>query len=384
MFNDVIQFIKSLYPNKEMVSLHEPIFIGNERKYVLDTIDSTFVSSVGAYVGKFEQEFSNYTKAKCSVTTVNGTSALHMALWALGVQPDDEVLTQALTFVATANAIKYCYANPVFIDSDPLNLGMSLDALRDFLETYGVVEEDICRNKKTGKIIKACVPMHVFGHPVQIDKIVELCESYKIPVVEDAAESLGSLYKDKHTGLFGKIGVFSLNGNKTITSGGGGMIVTNDLTLGKRIKHLTTTAKIPHQWEFYHDEVGFNYRMPNINAALACAQLEKIEEFVLNKRNTAQVYAEYFSKRGIRFHKEPEYARSNYWLNAIFLENKKERDLFIEKSCSSGVLCRPVWTLIPDLPMYENCHKTELTNAKKISDCLVNIPSGIREYEGDK
>jgi len=378
MFNEVITFVKSLYPNKDFVGLHEPLFSGNEKKYILDAIDSTFVSSVGAYVNDFEKKFSDYVKAPYSVVTSNGTSAIHAALHLLDVRPDNEVITQALTFVATANAIKYCYAHPVFVDSDPKNLGMSVESLRSFLEENAVVENNQCVNKKTKRIIKACIPMHVFGHPVNIEQIVQLCDQYCLPVLEDAAESLGSLYKNKHTGLFGKVGVFSFNGNKIVTSGGGGMIVTNDAALGKRAKHITTTAKVPHKWNFYHDELGFNYRMPNLNAALACAQLERLEGFVQDKRQTAGLYKEFFAKKGIEFLVEPEHARSNYWLNAIFLPNRKERDLFLEQTNSKGVMTRPVWDLMPNLPMYSDCQATDLSVAKRISDRLVNIPSSVR------
>lgn len=378
MFNETINFIRSLYPNKAVVGLHEPIFSENERKYVLDAINSTFVSSVGSYVAQFEKNFSVYTKAPYSIVTSNGTSAIHTALWLLGIQPNDEVITQALTFVATANAIKHCFAHPIFVDSDSKNLGMSLESLQIFLETHCVVEGNVCRNKTTKRIIKACVPMHVFGHPVRIDEIVALCDHYKIPVIEDAAESLGSLYKSQHTGLYGKIGIFSFNGNKIVTSGGGGMIITSDKELGLRAKHITTTAKVPHKWHFYHDEVGFNYRMPNLNAALACAQLERVEEFVLNKRETAKSYSEYFDKKGIRFLTEPENARSNYWLNAIFLDNIQQRDQFLEEANANNVICRPVWKLMNELPAFKDCQTTDLSQARFIAERLVNIPSSVR------
>lgn len=378
MFNEIIDFVKTLYPNKDFVGLHEPIFHGNEKKYVADAIDSTFVSSVGAYVNDFEKKFGDYVKAPIAVVTGNGTSAIHAALHLLDVQPNDEVITQALTFVATANAIKYCYAHPVFVDSDPHNLGMSVESLRSFLEENAVVQNNQCVNKKTKRIIKACVPMHVFGHPVKIDEIVQLCDQYGIPVLEDAAESVGSLYKGVHTGLFGKIGVFSFNGNKIITAGGGGLIVTNDVALGKRAKHITTTAKVPHKWNFYHDELGFNYRMPNLNAALICAQLEKLDSFIEDKRQTAVAYKEFFDRKGIRFLVEPEHSRSNYWLNAIFLENRKDRDLFLEETNSKGVMTRPVWTLMTELPLYKDCQSTELKTAQMIADRLVNIPSSVR------
>jgi aminotransferase in exopolysaccharide biosynthesis len=378
MFSDTIEFIKTLYPGKKTISLHEPIFISNEKKYVLDCIDSTFVSSVGAYVSKFEQDFADYVKAPYAVVTSNGTLALHAALHLLGVTSNDEVITQALTFVGTANAIKYCMAYPVFVDSDPKNLGMSVESLGNFLAENTVVQNNQCINKKTGRVIKACVPMHVFGHPVEIDKIVNLCNEYFIPVVEDAAESVGSLYKNRHTGNFGKIGIFSFNGNKIITSGGGGMIVTSDPEIAKRAKHITTTAKVSHAWNFSHDELGFNYRMPNLNAALACAQLEKIEDFVANKRETASRYKEFFAKKGIQFLTEPAEARSNYWLNAIILKDKNERDLFLQESHRENVLTRPTWDLMPALPMYQDCQTTDLTIAKSIADRLVNLPSSVR------
>ena len=378
MFKESIDFIKNLYPDKKVISLHEPLFTGNERRYVLDAIDSTFVSSIGAYVSEFEKKFSDYTEARHSIVTANGTLALHAALHLLDVKPDDEVITQALTFVATANAISYCYAYPVFIDSDPINLGMSVESLAGFLAENTEMKNGLCINKKTKRSIMACVPMHVFGHPARIDEIVKVCDAYGIAVIEDAAESLGSRYRSKHTGLFGKIGVFSFNGNKIITSGGGGMLVTNDEALAKRAKHVSTTAKIPHKWNFSHDEMGFNYRMPNLNAALACAQLEKLEEFVLNKRQTAEAYKNHFSKMGIRLLTEPEGARSNYWLNAIFLKDRRERDLFLEATHAAGVLTRPVWDLMPDLPMFKTCESTPLPNARKISDQLVNLPSSVR------
>lgn len=378
MFKEVVEFVKTLYPNKSFIGLHEPIFSGNEKKFVLDAIDSTFVSSVGMYVNDFEKKFAEYTKAPYAVVTGNGTSAIHAALHLLDVKPNDEVITQALTFVATANAISYCYAHPVFVDSDPQNLGMSVESLQSFLKENAIVENGRCLNKKTKRVIKACVPMHVFGHPVKIDEIVKLCDQYHIPVLEDAAESVGSLYQGTHTGLMGKVGVFSFNGNKIITAGGGGLIVTKDADLGKRAKHITTTAKVPHKWNFFHDEMGFNYRMPNLNAALICAQLERLESFVEDKRRTAMAYKEFFDRKGIQFLTEPAEARSNYWLNAVFLQNRQERDLFLEETNAQGVMTRPVWELMPDLPMYQNCQSTDLKVARSISDRLVNIPSSVR------
>lgn len=378
MFKDTIDFIKELYNNRSPLGLHEPILSGNEVKYVNNAIHSTYVSSIGQYVEQFEKEFATYVKAPYAVVTSNGTSALHIALKLLNVGPNDEVLTQALTFVATANAISYCSAQPVFIDSDRQNLGMSLESLQRFLSEETSMVENICVNKRTGRVIKVCVPMHVFGHPVRIDEITELCARYNIEVLEDAAESLGSLYKNQHTGLFGKLGIFSFNGNKIVTTGGGGMIVTRDANLALRAKHLSTTAKVPHKWGFFHDEVGYNYRMPNLNAALGCAQLERIEEFVENKRETAKRYEEFFSKKGIQYVSEPEHSRSNYWLNSIILKDRRERDLFLEETNMSSVLTRPAWELMPDLPMYKKCQSVDLTNAHWISDRLVNLPSSVR------
>ncbi|KYG64178.1 aminotransferase DegT [Bdellovibrio bacteriovorus] len=378
MFNDVISFIQDLYKGEKFIPLHAPIFSGNEKKYVNEAIDSTFVSSVGAFVDRFEVEFAKYVGAKKAVVTGNGTSALHAALHLLGVSHGDEVLTQALTFVATPNAISYCGAHPVFLDSDAETLGLSVISLHRFLESHAEVRAGVCYNKKTGRRIMACLPMHVFGHPVKIEDIVKICDSYNVPVIEDAAESLGSFYNGVHTGLFGKIGVFSFNGNKIITSGGGGMLVTNDEALGKRAKHLTTTAKVPHAWEFFHDEIGFNYRMPNLNAALIVGQLEQLPFFVENKRATAEMYRQFFEKKGIQFFVEPEKAKSNYWLNAILLSDRKERDAFLHETNRQGVMTRPVWNLMPDLPMYKSAYSEDLTVARSLADRIVNIPSSVR------
>ncbi len=380
MFKETIEFIRSLYGEKGFIPLHAPIFIGNEKKYVNDAIDSTFVSSVGEYVDRFEKEFAKFVNVSKSVVTSNGTSALHAAMHLLGVSHDDEVITQALTFVATANAIKYCGAHPIFLDSDKNSLGLSPSSLEEFLSKNAEMRDGICINKKSKRKIKACVPMHVFGHPVDIKQIVKICDQYSIPVIEDAAESLGSYVGDTHTGLFGKIGVFSFNGNKIITSGGGGALVTADPELGKRAKHITTTAKIPHAWEFNHDEMGFNYRMPNLNAALITGQLEKLPDFLKSKREVAKLYQEFFSKKGIEFVVEPKGTTSNYWLNAILCKDRKERDLFLETTNAQGVMTRPVWTLMPELPMFKdhNNYGVNLSVAKNLSDRIVNIPSSAR------
>jgi perosamine synthetase len=378
MFNKEISFIKNLYGNKDFTPLHEPCFTGNEKKYILDTIDSTFVSSVGKYVDQFEELIKDYTGAKYAIAVVNGTAALHMGLILSGVTKDDLVITQALSFIATCNAISYVGAEPVFVDIDIKTLGLSLNSLRVFLENVELINDEPI-HIPTGKRIGACVPMHTFGFPVEIDEIVALCSSYNIPVVEDAAESLGSTYKGKHTGTFGLIGTYSFNGNKTITCGGGGIIVTNDDKLGPLAKHLTTQAKVPHKWEYVHDHIGYNYRCPNLNAALACAQLEQLEQFLKNKRNTAQEYQTFFSQTDlIDYISEPNDSQSNYWLNAVLFKNKEDRDLFLKETNENGVMTRPVWALMHRLEMFKNCIHDSLKNSIEIESRLVNIPSSVR------
>lgn len=379
MYADIITFIKNLYPGMDFIPLHAPVFKGNEKKYVSECIDSTFVSSVSDYTGKFEGQIAQYTGAKYAVATTNGTSALHAALVLADVDENCEVLTQALTFVATANAISYTKAHPIFIDSNLTNLGMCEVSLLEFLASNTEMRNDgFCYNLKSGRKIKACVPMHVFGHPVHIEKIIDICAKYNITVIEDAAESLGSFYKEQHTGTFAKLGVLSFNGNKVITCGGGGMILTNDEQLAKRAKHITTTAKMPHAYEFYHDQIGFNYRLPGINAALAVAQMESLAEFVSNKRETAKLYEEFFAKKGIKFISEPAESKSNYWLNAIWLNSATERDAFLKESNANGVMTRPVWKLMTELPAFKDYDRTSLENAEKIAAAIVNIPSGVR------
>ena len=378
MFDEVIRFVRSKFGADGFIALHEPRFSGREQEYLKDCIDSTFVSSVGKYVDRFEQDLAAYTGAKYAIATVNGTAALHAALVLAGVASGDEVITQPLTFVATVNAIKYCGAEPCFVDVDRDTMGLSPDALRSFLEESAVLEDGLCRNRVTGRVIRAVVPMHTFGHPARMDEIVAICEEYQLVVVEDAAESLGSRYKDQHTGTFGHMGVFSFNGNKTITCGGGGAIVTNDEALARRAKHITTTAKVPHKWEYDHDCVGFNYRMPNLNAALACAQLEQIEAVLENKRTLAKEYAAFFESIGITFIAEPEHAYSNYWLNALVLEDRAQRDEFLQETNSQGVMTRPVWKLMHHLEMYANAQRGDLSVAELLESRLVNIPSGVR------
>lgn len=375
MYKDLISFVRSMY-GEGFIPLHEPRFVGNEKKYVNDCIDSTFVSSVGQYVSRFEEMICECTGSAYAVAIVNGTAALHMALILADVKKQDEVLSQALTFVATANAISYLDAEPVFLDSDKDNLGMSPESLRQFLETNGEVRADgFTYNKTTGKRIKACVPMHVFGHPVKLDEILAICKKYNITVVEDAAESLGSFYKGKHTGTIAPIGTLSFNGNKTITCGGGGMLLIQDKELAARAKHLTTTAKTPHKWEFFHDEIAYNYRLPNLNAALACAQMEFLPKALESKRAVAKKYKEFFSRRNIQFVDEPENTISNFWLNTVVLDNPSVRDEFLKEMNEAQVMVRPIWKLMTDLPAFKHCQKTDLTNARFFEERVVNIPS---------
>jgi len=380
MYRDVVNFIRNTFKEEEQfISLHEPRFIGNERKYVLDAIDSTFVSSVGKYVDQFEKMLCEITGAKYAIAMVNGTNALHLALVLLGVEKGDEVLMQPLTFIATANAISYASAIPHFVDVDKDTMGLSPVKLESYLQEIAEMKEGKCYNRKTGKKISACVPMHTFGLPLYIDELVKVCSKYNIPVVEDAAESLGSFYKDKHTGTFGSLGVFSFNGNKTITSGGGGAIVTNNEKLAIRAKHLSTQAKVPHKWDYVHDEIGYNYRMPNINAALACAQLEMLEEFVANKRELSDLYFNFFKdKNDINLVREVKDAKANYWLNTIFLENEKTRDAFLKFTNEKGIMSRPIWRLMNKLDMYKDCPKSDLTNSEYIESRVVNITSSVR------
>jgi len=379
MYQNIVDFIRTLFNTEAFIPLHEPKFAGNEKAYVVKAIDSTFVSSVGEYVNRFEEMMCRITGAKFSVATVNGTAALHIALKLAGVGPGDEVIAPPLSFVATANAISYCGALPVFLDVDKATLGLSPEALSGFLErhaTRGPGNSSL--NRTTGKRIAACVPVHIFGHPCRIDEILQICGDYGIPVVEDAAESLGSLYKGRHTGTFGLMGIYSFNGNKTVTCGGGGAIVTDDETLAKRAKHVTTTAKIPHPYEYVHDETGYNYRMPNLNAALACAQLEQLDTFIDNKRELAARYATFFRGIGIDFIHEPLNARSNYWLNAIVLENLAQRDAFLEFTNQARVMTRPCWRLMHRLPMFRECQTDGLKQAQWLEERVVNIPSSVR------
>lgn len=411
-YKNTIDFIKSVYGNQEFTPLAVPVFAGNEKKYLNECIDTTFVSSVGKFVDRFEEDMAKYTGAKKAVVCVSGTNALHMSLMLAGVERDDEVLTQALTFIATCNALSYIGAHPVFIDVDKSTMGLSPDAMKEWLIRNAEVREvkkvenvknDIlshtdyntpqypslpslhseptkaCFNKRTGRRVRACVPMHTFGHPVRIEEIAALCEEWHIELVEDAAESIGSTYNGQHTGTFGRVGAISFNGNKTITTGGGGMLLFNDEELGKYAKHITTQAKVPHRWEFRHDHIGYNYRMPNINAALGCAQLENLDKYVASKRKVAAEYIEHFKKvDGIDFFAEPENTFSNYWLSAVVLKDKEAQLDFLQQTNDNKVMTRPIWELMNRLPMFEKCENDGLKNTIWFADRVVNIPSSVR------
>lgn len=376
LLDEILDFVVGQFSG-EALTLHRPVFGGNEKNYLSECIDSNFVSSVGARVTEFEQGVAAYCGAKYGVATVNGTAALHIAMVVAGVERGEEVITQALTFIATCNAISYIGAHPVFVDVDKSTLGMSPDALRNFLAANADLKDGVAYNKATGRRFAACVPMHTFGHPCRIDEIAEVCAEFGIPLVEDAAESLGSYYKGKHTGGFGLLGAISFNGNKIITTGGGGMIVTNDEVIARKAKHITTTAKIPHPYEFVHDQVGYNYRLPNLNAALGCAQLEQLDEFVRIKRNLAERYSKFFAEKGVPFVSEPEWAKSNYWLNAIVLESREERDSFLKYTNDRGVMTRPIWRMMTELEMFKNCQHDGLENSLWLEDRVVNIPSSV-------
>ena len=378
MYKNVVDFIQELYQTKEFLPLHEPRFIGNEKKYINEAIDSTFVSSVGKYVTQFEEMVAKFSGAKYAVATSNGTSALHISLKLVGVDESCEVITQPLTFIATANAISYCNAKPIFVDVDRETLGLSPLKLKEFLEEFATIDENgDCINKSTNKIIKACVPMHTFGHPCKIDEIVAICDSYNIAVVEDAAESLGTYYKGKHTGSFGKVGVFSFNGNKIITTGGGGILVTDDEELAKRAKHITTTAKVAHPYEYIHDEVGYNYRLTNLAAALGVAQMENLQLFVDKQRELAQKYENFFKDSEIEFIKEPQDAKSNYWLNALIFKDKQTRDAFLKYTNDNGIMTRSIWRLMNQLDMFKDTQCANLDNSQYLADRVVNISSSV-------
>jgi len=382
MFDDLFQLVRSHFGTDGFIPLHEPRFSDLDKEFVADAIDSTFVSSVGAYVDRFENELADYLGAKRAVVTVNGTSALQVALRLACVQSGDEVLTQALTFIATANSIAYNSAHPVFLDVDRDTMGLSPDAVGSFLEEYAEKRDDGVYNKASGRRIAAIVPMHTFGLPVHIVELCGVADEWGIPVVEDAAEALGSTYQGKPCGTFGQVGVFSFNGNKSITCGGGGAIVTNDDALADRAKHLTTTAKVPHRWEFEHDEIGYNYRMPNLNAALACAQLTQLDRLLADKRELATAYRKFFKTVDwADYVDEPTNCKSNFWLNAIILVDGECRDQFLEVSNSVGIMTRPIWKLMNEADMYSHCQCDSLENSKWLEQRVVNLPSSARQND---
>ncbi len=379
MYNELFQLIRTHFGTDEFIPLHEPRFSKLDKEFVIDAIDSTFVSSVGAYVDRFENELADYLGVKRAVVTVNGTSALQVALRLAGVEPDTEVLTQSLTFIATANSIAYNNAHPVFLDVDRDRMGLSPDAVRDFLEEHAEKRDDGVFNKGSGRRIAAIVPMHTFGHPCRIEELCTVADEWGIPVVEDAAEALGSKSNGQCCGTFGQMGVFSFNGNKTITSGGGGAIVTNDDELADRAKYLTTTAKVPHRWEFVHDEIGYNYRMPNLNAALACAQLAQLPRLLDDKRELSHSYRTFFETADwAEFVDQPANCESNFWLNAIVLPEASSRDGFLEVSNGAGIMARPIWKLMSELEMYSHCQCGPLGNSQWLEARVVNIPSSAR------
>jgi perosamine synthetase len=375
----VIAALRSVLPATDKpIHLHEPIFAGNEWAYVKDCLDTGWVSSVGKYVDRFEQQLAEFTGVKRAVAVVNGTAALHACLVLVGVEAGDEVLVPALTFIATANAVSYCGATPHFVDSAENTLGLDPRKLESYLGEIAEVRDGGCFNRKTGARIKAVVPMHTFGHPVDLDPLVEVCRRYRLELVEDAAESIGSYYKGRHTGNWGRVSALSFNGNKVVTTGGGGAILTNDEELGKLAKHLTTTARLPHKWSFLHDRVGYNYRLPNINAALGCAQLEQLPGFIERKRALAARYAAAFEDvQGVRFFTEPTFAKSIYWLNVLLLDDafSSERDALLDLTNGSGIGTRPVWTLMHRLSIYEDCPRMDLSCAENLERRLVNLPS---------
>jgi len=371
----LVGFIRELYQSNEFIPLHAPTFAGNELKYVSETIESTFVSSVGKFVDEFERKMEGFTGTSKAVATVNGTAALHAALYMAGVKQGDYVITQALTFVATCNALYHMGAEPIFVDVAKVSLSLCPVALDNYLTENAFCNETGCFHKASKRRISAVVPMHTFGHPAELDELVAVCQKWHITLVEDAAESLGSYYKGKHTGTIGELGALSFNGNKIITTGGGGMVLCRDAALGARTKHITTTAKVPHPYEFFHDEPGFNYRLPNLNAALGCAQMEVLPRFLQQKRQLAERYKTFFADTEFSFVVEPDYAQSNYWLNAVICPDTQSRDQLLKNTNESGVMTRPIWKLMHRLPMFQKAHRGDLTASEWIEGHLINLPS---------
>ncbi|EDN6631950.1 aminotransferase LegC [Campylobacter coli] len=378
MFKKEISFIKSLF-NKENIALHEPCFIGNEKKYLLECIDNGFVSSVGEFVTRFEEALKEKTKARFVIATNTGTAALHIALLANGIDENCEVITQSISFVATANAIAYTGAKPVFLDIDENTLSLSPKALEHFLENQTYQKDNLSYNKTTHKLIKACVIMHTFGLSAHIKAIKELCEKYHILLIEDAAEALGSTYENKALGTFGKCGILSFNGNKIITGGCGGAILSDDENLAKLAKHLSTTAKIPHPYEYDHDRIAYNYRLCNINAAILLAGLENLELFLENKRELAKIYKDFFKNHDkCKFIDEKSNEKSNFWLNTLLFKNENLRNIFLEECLKNNIFVRPIWKSLPSLKAFQNCQSDELINTKNLEKRLVNLPSSVR------
>ena len=376
--DQLVSFIREVYGSRGPIALHEPIFTGREKDYVNEAIDSTYVSSVGKFVNRFETDLAHYTGSQQAVATVNGTAALHVALVASGVGVGDLVITQSLTFVATCNAIRYCGADPIFVDVDAHTLGLSPIAMRQWLDEHAFVDDQgQCRHTESMRVIKAALPMHTFGHPADLDGLVAVCGDWQLVLIEDAAESLGSFYKGQHTGTVGALGTLSFNGNKTITTGGGGAVLAGSSELAARVKHLTTTAKQAHAYDFVHDELAFNYRMPNLNAALGCAQLEQLTGFIKTKRELAMAYKAFLADSDWQFIDEPEGCQSNFWLNAVQCQNRSQRDALLNHLHSHGILARPSWTPMHLLPMYASCMRGALTQTAHLFDSLVNLPSGV-------
>ncbi|PKF62894.1 aminotransferase DegT [Psychromonas sp. psych-6C06] len=380
MHHQLTKFIRDIYQTNDFIPLHSPTFQGNEKAYVLDTLESTFVSSVGKYVDRFEDDIARYTGAKKAIATVNGSAALHASLYLAGIKEHDLVLTQSLTFVATCNSIYQLGAQAIFIDISLDTLSLCPDATAQYLEQHAELDCDgQCRHKLSKQNIKAILPMHTFGHPAKLEQLQRICEKWNLILIEDAAESLGSFYQGQHTGTFGKFSAISFNGNKIITTGGGGMILCDDLSAGEHAKHITTTAKVAHPYEYFHDQLGFNYRLPNLNAALGCAQMESLQQVLENKRALAARYQTYFNHSDLTFVVEPKQAHSNYWLNAIICPNEKVRDNLLIKTNEQGVMTRPIWKLMHRLPMFSNALKGKMDNSEYIEKHLINLPSSPYE-----
>lgn len=375
--SEIVSFIKDIYTSEENIPLHEPRFISNEKDILTDCIDSTFVSSVGEYVSEFENSLKEFTSAKHAISLSNGTSALHISLVAAGVQPKDEIITQAFTFVATCNAIKYCFAQPVFVDISKKTLGMCPKSLKKWLYNNTEKRKGFLYNKKTGARISAVLPMHTFGHPCEIKDIRNICKEFKLILIEDAAEALGSLYENKHLGTYGDIGTFSFNGNKIITTGGGGAVITNNANLANMIRHLSTTARLKTKYTFDHNQIGYNYRMPNLNASLGLAQIKKLSYFVDKKREVALSYKNFFMNSDINFFSEPNRAKSNYWLNTLIFENESKRNAALKYTNNNNIMTRPPWKLMTKLIMFRDCEKTDITNSEDLETRILNIPSSV-------